>query len=68
MNGASLDNIAAHLATDGWEEGVVYVDSLWREYDGVEDQDSIRGPAGHLHQEQEARHLGHGTLVLCEDQ
>ena len=41
----------AYLAADCWQEGVVDVERLWREDDGPEDEDCVRGPAGYLNYE-----------------
>ena len=48
---------STYLATHRWEESVVDVEGLWREDDGPEDEDGVGGPAGYLHQEQQATHL-----------
>ena len=59
---------SAYLATHGWEEGVVDVEGLWREDEGPEDEDGVGGPAGYLHQEQQATHLvGEDRNIMCRE-
>ena len=60
--------VVAYLATHGWEEGVVDVEGLWWEDDGPEDEDGVGGPAGYLHQEQQATHLvGEDRNIMCRE-
>ena len=55
-----------YLAANRRKQGVVDIETFWRQDNCPEAEDSIWGPAAQLDQEEEPADLGHGGLVLGE--
>ena len=55
-----------YLAANRRKQGVVDIETFWRQDNCPEAEDSIRGPAPHLDQEEQSTDLGHRGLVLSE--